>query len=94
MIPYNLFQKVEEKGILPNLLYEASSIHILKVEKKKKGKKKAEKDRTKKEMVLLSVGMWKSAINKKNYTSSTRVIYCREQKLVEYLTIDQGNWLY
>ena len=39
MIPYNLFQKVEEKGILPNLLYEASSIHILKADKKKKEKK-------------------------------------------------------
>lgn len=93
MIPYNLFQKVEEKGILPNLLYEASSIHILKAEKKQR-KKKAEKDRTKKKTVLLSASMWKSAINEKNYTSSTRVIYCREQKLVEYLTIDQGNWLY
>ena len=56
MIPYNLFQKVEEKGTLPNLLYEASSTHIL----------KAEKDRTKKEKIVLSVSKWNSAINKKS----------------------------
>ena len=84
MIPYNLFQKVEEKGTLPNLLYEASSTHIL----------KAEKDRAKKEKIVLSVSKWNSAINKKNYTSSTRGIYCREQKLVQYLTIDWCNPLY